>query len=73
MRKKIKKETKEINICYYHRADFWIQIVFIQLGQEPITADRVGASIAKPGRSGRSFAFNFILTFYSFRMLIDIN
>ena len=25
------KEDKGINICYYHRADFWTQIVFIQL------------------------------------------
>ena len=47
--------------------------MFIQLGQEPITADRVGASIAKPGRSGRSFAINFILIFSFFRMLININ
>ena len=45
--------------------------MFIQLGQEPITADRVGSLIPKPGRSGRSFAFNFIFVFSFFRMLID--
>ena len=49
------------------------QEVFIQLGQEPIIADRVGASIVKPGQLGRSFAFNFIFLFSFFRMLIDIN
>ena len=57
------KEDKGINICYYHRADFWTQEVFIQLGQKPITADRVDASIAKPGRSSWSFTFNFIFIF----------
>ena len=50
-----------------------IQEVFIQLGHEPITADRVGTSIAKPGRSGQSLAFNFLFLFSFFRMLIDIN
>ena len=69
--KNIKKETNEKRIkeliwCYYHRADFWTEKVFIQLSQEPITADRVGALIAKPGRWGRSFAFNFIFIFYFF-------
>ena len=45
----------------------------MESGADLPTADRVGASIAKPGRS--SFALNFIFIYLhiSFRMLIDIN
>ena len=47
-------------------ADFGTQKLFIDLTESGADYCRVGASIVKPGRSGRSFAFIYLF-------ILDIN
>ena len=49
--------------CYYNYANFGTQKLFIQLTKSGADYCRVGASIAKPGRSGRSFAFIYLFIY----------
>ena len=69
-KRKKKKRVKELiyasqlhygSWCYFNYADFGTRKLFIELTESGADYCRVGASIAKPGRSGRSFPFIYLV------------